>query len=155
MCPKTLSPMKNNKILLEETTKFSQQSPGVRSDNSGMCMQEIVSPFRNLKLRKNPEEPKTDSWQINPVQLKIKETEQSSPLNQPFGIVDEEDYEDPSFYESPGGPQSPVESPIKTVGCGQWLAPKESGSPEISPGKVKQVATIVNQEKLRGIDCLF
>mmetsp|Transcript_31476 Transcript_31476/g.48145 ORF Transcript_31476/g.48145 Transcript_31476/m.48145 type:complete len:189 (+) Transcript_31476:1055-1621(+) len=123
------------------------------SENSDMCMQEIVSPFRNLGLSRGPEDRmsklspdnrkqvfEATQWTINPVQLKREDGEfEEEEERQPFGLVDEEVEEDPALLQSPGGPYSPCESPIKQQKGGIY---RTSGSPIISPGKLKNQVTM-------------
>ena len=71
--------------------------------------------------------------------------------NKPYGIVDEDDFSNPAFYESPGGPYSPCESPVKTTNNGRFIAEKISDSPVISPGKIKHEVTKFVHENFRNL----
>ncbi len=132
------------------------------SENSDMCMQEIVSPFRNLGLSRGPEDRlsklspdnrkqvfEATQWTINPVQLKMGEVESDEEERKPYGIVDEQqEDEDPALLQSPGGPYSPCESPIKQQSGSVY---RTSGSPIISPGKLKTQVSMKREQIFKQI----
>ena len=112
-------------------------------ENSELCMQEIVSPFRNLNLSRfqletSPEpspSKKNAEWSINPVKVPRHNFRDSV---QPVMVLHESDGEHYSsyqstFYEETEGTASICESPVKNE---KYFAPSMQ---VISPGKLKQL----------------
>lgn len=124
--------------------------------SDAMCMREIVSPFRNLRMRRDhpdglsPEQTQkaliNSKWTINPIQMAVGVSHKDDlKENKPYGVVEEEDYSNPDFYQSPGGPYSPCESPVRNRPA--WVEKEDPSSPVISPGKIKEVVSMrLNKE---------
>jgi hypothetical protein len=122
--PRDVSPMKTAIEPPQKVVETFETHRG--SENSELCMQEMVSPFRQIKLYDekclSPEQRSqlvsSSEWHINPVQIKRTEESPTSDTHSPpmmKNVI--------SRLSSPG---SPCESPVKN-----------NASPTISPGKLK------------------